>query len=175
MNLAFSCCSPATGVLMEKRALKTTDIAEIINLADGVLSAARFSVSNENGIILHTDDAIKQLEKDRENGTENLIELLLRSVHDLTGSIETAPEKILTTLSPIKSRILGMFRNGEINTEAYMFDCLYADPSVPDEWLPKLFAMRVRDKIISFVLQEMAADRERKKRLKRRINDLSDR
>lgn len=148
---------------MEKRALKITDIAEMIYLADGVLSTARFSVTDESGAMLHGDDLIKQIEKEREDRTEDLIEQLLHSVHDLNDAIETTPGKILTTLSPIKSRILGMFRNGDIITEFYPADGLYANPSVPDEWLLELFAMRVRDKIISFVLQANAADRARKK------------
>lgn len=149
---------------MEKRALVITDIAEMIYLADGVLSAARFSMTDENGSMLHGNDAMKQFEKDRENGIDDIVELLLHSVHDLIDAIETTPEKILTTLSPIKNRILGMFRNGEVITEFYPTDGLYADSSMPDEWLLELFAMRVRDKIISFVMQEEAAKRAAEKR-----------
>ncbi|MBD5129532.1 MAG: hypothetical protein HDT43_06365 [Ruminococcaceae bacterium] len=148
---------------MEKRALKITDIAQMIYLAEGVLSAARFSVTDENGVMLHLDNAIKQLENDRENKTENPVEQLLHSVHDLNDAIETTPEEILTTLSPVKSRILGLFRNGEVITEFYPSDEMYAAPSVPDEWLLELFAMRVRDKIISFVMQEQAAKRAAEK------------
>lgn len=148
---------------LKKRALKITDIAEMIYLADGVLSAVRFSVTDENGAMLHGDDWIKQLENNRGNKPKDLLEQFLHSVHDLSDAIETTPENIRTTLSPINDRILGLFRNGEVITEAYMFDYLYADPSVPDEWLLALFAMRVRDKIISFVLQKNAADRAWKK------------
>ena len=148
---------------MERRALKITDIAEMIYLADGVLSAARYSVTDDNGVMLHGDEIMNRLEKDRENGIEDLVEQLLHSVHDLTDAIETTPEEILKTLSPVKNRILGMFRNGEVLTEAYMLDYLYADASVPDEWLLELFAMRVRDKIISFVLQEAAAKKAAEK------------
>lgn len=155
---------------MEKRTLKITNIAGMIYLADGVLWEARHAfMYNENGIMLHGDEMMKQLVNDRKNGIEDLVELLLHSVHDLTEAIETTPEEILKKLSPVKSRILGMFRNGEVNTEAYMYDELYADPSVPDEWLLELFAMRVRDKIISFVLQERAADRARKKAAEKRV------
>lgn len=149
---------------LKKRALKISDIAEMLYLADGVLWEARHAyMYNEKGVQLHADAINEQIQKDRENGIEDLVELLLHSVHDLTDAIETTPEKILKKLSPIHSRILGMFRNGKVNTEAYMYDALYADSSVPDEWLLELFAMRVRDKIISFVLQENAADRARKK------------
>ena len=149
---------------MEKRALKITDISEMIFLADGVLWEARHAfMYGENGAMLHGDDVIKQLEKDRANKTDDLIERLLHSVHDLTEAIELTPEYISEKLSPIKKRVLGMFRNGEVPTEFYPADGLYADPSVPDEWLQELFAMRVRDKIISFVLQANAADSARKK------------
>lgn len=147
---------------MKKRALQMTDIAKMIYLADGVLSAARFSVSNENGVMLHGDDVMKQLEKDCENGIDDLVELLLHSVHDLTDAIVITPEEILKKLSPIKSRILGMFRNGEVNTEAYICDNLYADPSVPDEWLLELFAMRVRDRMICFTVQREETDKASK-------------
>lgn len=141
---------------MKKRALKITDIAEMIYLAEGVLWEARHAfMYSENGVMLHGDEMTKQLEKDRQNGIENLVEQLLHSIHDLTEAIETTPEKILTTLSPIKSRILGMFRNGEVQTEAYMYDGLYADPSVPDDWLFTMFLMRVRDRMIVFGAQRM--------------------
>ena len=149
---------------MEKTALKIKDIAEMIYLADGVLWEARHAfMYNENGIMLHGDKLTKQLKNDRKNGIEDLVDPLLHSVHDLTEAIEATPEEILKRLTPLKSRILGMFRNGEIITEFYTADGLYADPSVPDEWLLELFAMRVRDKIISFVLQETAAKKAAEK------------
>lgn len=144
--------------IVEKRALKITDIAEMIYLADGVLQATRYpSLYNENGVRLPRYAVDEQFKKDRASGQGELVETFLHSVHDLTAAIEITPEEISEKLLPLKNRILGMFRNGEVNTEAYMYDELYADNSVPDEWLLQLFAMRVRDKIISFVLQEMAA------------------
>ena len=148
---------------MEKRALNITDIAEMIYLADGVLSASRAAfMFDENGVRLHGDAIGEQAEKDKADGIDFLVDNILRSADDLTDEIETTPEMILEKLSPIKSRILGMFRNGEVTTEFYPADGLYADPSVPDEWLLKFFAMRVRDRMISFVCQKRAADRARK-------------
>lgn len=148
---------------MEKRALNITDIAEMIYLADGVLSAARAAfMFDENGVRLRGGAINEQSEKDTAEGLDFLVDDILRGADDLTDAIETAPEEILEKLSPIKSRILGMFRNGEVNTEFYAADGLYADPSVPDEWLLKLLAMRVRDRKISFALQAQAAARARK-------------
>ena len=62
-----------------------------------------------------------------------MVDKIFRSANDLSDAIYTTPEKILEKLSPIKNRILGMFRNGEVTTELYTVDELYADPSVPDE------------------------------------------
>lgn len=150
-------------VLMEKRALNITDIAEMIYLADGVLQAARFGIGyDDNGVALHGDARYKQYDKDKADGTAELVETVLRGFKDQHDAIETTPETILEKLLPIKSRILGMFRNGEVNTEFYAADGLYADPSVPDEWLLELFAMRVRDRMIFFAFQRHAADRARK-------------
>ena len=149
--------------MLERKAVKITDIAEMIYLADGVLSASRAAfMFDENGIRLHGEAINEQTEKDKSDGIDFLVDDILRSADDLTDAIETAPETILEKLSPIKSRVLGMFRSGEVNTEFYPADRLYADPSVPDEWLLELFAMRVRDRMISFVCQKRAADRARK-------------
>ena len=115
-----------------------------------------------NGVRLHGEAINERAEKDKANGIDFLVDDILRSADDLTDAIETTPETVLEKLSPIKSRILGMFRNGEVNTELYTVDELYADPSVPDEWLLELFAMRVRDRMISFAFQRHAADRARK-------------
>ena len=148
---------------MEKRALMITDIAEMVYLADGVLSAARAAfMYDDNGVMLHGKAAEEQIEKDKANGIDFLIDDILRSADDLTDAIVTTPEKILEKLSPIKNRVLGMFKNGEVTTELYTVDELYADPSVPNDWLLELFAMRVRDRMISFTLQAQAADRARK-------------
>lgn len=145
---------------MEKRALNITDIAEMIYLADGVLDEARAAfMFNDNGVRLHGDAIKEQAEKDEADGINDfLVNDIFYSADRLSDAIETTPETILEKLSPIKSRILGMFRNGEVNTEFYPADGLYADPSVPDEWLLELFAMRVRDRMISFTLQAQAAD-----------------
>ena len=149
---------------MEKRALIITDIAEMIYLADGVLSASRAAfMFDGNGVRLHGDAIDEQAEKDKADGIDFLVDDILHSADELSDAIETTPETVLEKLSPIKSRILGMFRNGEVNTELYTADGLYADHSVPDEWLLELFAMRVRDRMISFTLQAQAADRARKK------------
>ena len=150
--------------MLERKAVKITDIAEMIYLADGVLQEARFGFGyDDNGVALYGDARYEQYDKDKANGTAELVETVLRGFKDQHDAIETTPEMILEKLSPIKSRILGMFRNGEVNTELYTVDELYADPSVPDEWLLELFAMRVRDRMISFAFQRHAADRARKK------------
>lgn len=148
---------------MEKMALTTTDIADMIYLADGVLSEARDACScNDNGFRLRGDAINEQIKKDRANGTDCLLETFIRSFHELSSAVAVTPAEIMEKLAPLKNRILGMFRNGEVFTER-MPNVLLADPSVPDDWLLELFAMRVRDKIISFVLQENDADRARKK------------
>ena len=149
---------------MEKRALTITDIAEMIYLADGVLDEARAAfVFDNNGVRLHGDAIKEQAEKDEADGIDDfLVNDILYSADDLTDAIETTPEMVLEKLSSIKNRILGMFRSGEVNTEFYPADGMYADPSVPDEWLLELFAMRVRDRMISFTLQKQAAAIARK-------------
>ena len=148
---------------MEKRALMIKDIAEMVYLADGVLSAARAAfMYDDNGVMLHGKAAEEQIEKDKANGIDFFVDDILRNADDLTDAIETTPETILERLSPIKSRILGMFRNGEVTTELYTVDEMYAEPSVPNNSLLELFAMLVRDRIISFTLQAQAADRARK-------------
>lgn len=159
---------------MEKRALKITDIAEMIYLADGVLWASRCELGyNENGVELYGDARYKQHKKDKADGIAGLVESYIRSFHDLSDAIDITPAEILENLSPLKNRILGMFRNGEVDIERTS-DKMYVDPSVPDEWLMELFAMRVRDKIISFVLQKGLPTGRGEKQLKRRTNDLSD-
>ena len=149
--------------MLERKAVKITDIAEMIYLADGVLSAARAAfMFGDDGARLRGEAINEQTEKDKSDGIDFLVDDILRSTDDLTDVIETTPETVLEKLSPIKSRILGMFRSGEVNTEFYPADGLYADPSVPDEWLLELFAMRVRDRMISFTMQAQAAAGARK-------------
>ena len=65
---------------IRKKALQITDIAEMIYLAGGVLTMVRFSVTDKNGVMLHGDDMIKQLENDRNDQTKEPIEQLLHSV-----------------------------------------------------------------------------------------------
>ena len=143
---------------MGKKALKITDIADMIYLADGIVFGARWEfMYGENGERLSPNEMDEQIEKDRKNGIGGLVEKFLHSFHDLTEAIELTPEYILEKLSPIKSRVLGIFRSGDVYTEVTIEFC--ADDSVPDEWLLELFAMRIRDKIISFVMQEEAAKR----------------
>lgn len=142
---------------MEKIALNITDIANMIYLADGVLFAVRAAfMFDENGVRLHGEAAVnEQIEKDKANGIDgDPIMEIIGSAGDITGAVETTPEKILEKLSPIKSRILGMFRNGEVPTDSFELDELCADPEVPDEWLLELFAMRVRDRMIANALQK---------------------
>lgn len=140
-----------------RKAIKITDIANMIYLADGVLFAAYAAfMFDENGIRLQGEAAInEQIEKDKANGIDNdLIMSIIHSVHDITDAVETTPEKILEKLSPIRNRILGMTRNGGIPTDSFELDELCADPSVPDEWLLELFAMRVRDRMIACALHK---------------------
>lgn len=127
----------------------------MVYLADGVLFAARAAfIFDENGVRLHGDSMTEQIEKDKANGIDDLITSIICSANDLAGAVETTPEDILEKLSPIKSRILGMFRNGGIPVEALWYYDLYADPSVSDEWLLELFAMRVRDRMIAYALHK---------------------
>lgn len=141
---------------MEKIALNITDIANMIYLADGVLFAARAAfVFDENGVRLHGEAAInEQLEKDKANGLGDLIDEIFGSAGDLAAAVETTPEDILKMLAPIRPRILGMFRNGEISCDTYVCDFLYAAPEVSDKWLLDLFAMRVRDRMIACALHK---------------------
>lgn len=149
---------------MEKIALNITDIANMIYLADGVLSAARAAfLFDENGVRLHGETAMhEQLEKDKANGLNDyLIGEIFFSVDDLSAAVETTPEDILKMLAPIRKRILGMFRKGEISCDTYVCDFLYAAPEVSDEWLLELFAMRVRDRMIAHALHVRKENRQK--------------
>lgn len=135
---------------MEKRALKITDIAEMIYLADGVLFAAKMLyMFDENGIQLSVDDAKEHYEQDREYGVNDLIiSMLSDEEYDISDAVDTTAAEIIEKLSPIRNRILRLFRCGNIITDSHEF-MLYADSSVSDEWLMELFAMRVRDQMIA--------------------------
>lgn len=142
---------------MGRIALNITDIANMIYLADGVLSAARaFFFYDEDGNPLHGKAAInEQIEKDKANGLNgDLIDEIFGSAGDITAAVETTPEDILKMLAPIRKRILGMFRNGAVPCDIWVCYKLYAAPEVPDEWLLDLFAMRVRDRMIAYALHK---------------------
>lgn len=137
------------------RAVTTEDIADMILLADGVLTAALLAISifNEDGIMLSLvgKEYREQLEKDKADKTVDLVETVIYGEkYDLTDAVDTMVGDITKKLSPIKRRVVGMFRNG-VSCDSY--DDIYADPSVPDDWLFSLFAMRVRDRMIAAALE----------------------
>lgn len=133
----------------------TTDIANMILLADGVLTAALMAISmyDEDGAGINGKRYIEQLEKDKADKTADLVETVIyKEEYDLTDAVETMVGDLTKRLSSIKRRVVGMFRNG---VSCDSFDDIYADPSVPDDWLFELFAMRVRDRMIVAALNRL--------------------
>ena len=147
-------------IMYDKTYMKSvdmTDIANMILLADGVLSAVLLAISlfNEDGIKLSLNgkEYMEQLEKDKENKTVDLVETIIyKEKYDLSEAVETMAGDLAKRLSPIKRRVVGMFRNG---VSCDSFDDIYADPSVSDDWLFELFAMRIRDRMIAAALERL--------------------
>ena len=159
----------------ERRAIKITDIDQMIQLVDGVLIVARYDISSCdcNGVFLPDDDIerkIEQSEKDRLDGTDTIILKILQEAYKSYSIYEAAnitAEEIVKKLEPIRKRIIGMFRNGEENIEC---DCVdYVDDSVDDEWLLALFAIRIRDQMINVVNERDTDELREKTRKKEKI------
>lgn len=98
------------------------------------------SIISEDGNIEHFIS--DQRKKDEAQGIDMLLKRFIkRKDYDLTAALEIKSEEILILLLPLHKRIAGMFRNLEDAT-------VCPDISVNDEYLLKLFAMRVRDRMI---------------------------
>lgn len=161
--------------MKERRAIKITDIDQMIQLVDDVLIVARYDISlcDCNGVFLPDDDIerrMQQLEKDRLDGSNTIIVKILQEAYKSYHIEEAAnvpAKEIVEKLEPIKKRIIGMFRNGEEDIEC---DCIdYVDDSVDDEWLLALFAIRIRDQMIN-VVNQRDTDELREKNKKKRLN-----
>lgn len=134
----------------EIKSVDMSDIANMILLAEGVLIAEmdQYPLYDEDGVRLKGDDLRKQWEKYRADETEELVMSIICSEETtLSDAIWITVEELTEKLAPIRSRVLSLFRNG-VNCDAAYYE-MRADPSVPDEWLFALFAMRVRDRMIS--------------------------
>ena len=90
----------------------------------------KIKMDDIEGMIRLADDVLNQMERNA-------------NVYDDDG----IPDKI----APFRERILGIFRNGAEQNSVTNETEFCADESVPDEYLLKLFAMRIRDRRITGV------------------------
>lgn len=135
----------------ERKAIKITDIEQMIWLVDSVLISAMYDIMSYdcNGVFLPDNDIerrTEQFDKDHLDGTDILILKILRDEYGFYDALFISAKEIVEKLEPIKKRIISMFRNGMM--EASFRYTYYADASVDDEWLLTLFAMRIRDKML---------------------------
>lgn len=152
---------------MEK--LKINDIDKLIRLADDVLK--------QIGVITHEYDAegiclwnkvdevredyceqVRELKRDsfhrkRVYETKMLISEVLQSEKVFSKIYDEPVEILMQKLDPIKPLILGLFRNGTKQNSVTNETNFYADEAISDEYLMKLFAMRVRDRRILIAVQ----------------------
>ena len=134
----------------ERKAIKITDIEQMVRLTDSVLITAMYDIMSYdcNGVFLPDDDIerrTEQFDKDHLDGTDILILKILRDEYGFYDALFISAKKIVEKLEPIRKRILSMFRNGMEELCGYIY---YADASVDDEWLLTLFAIRIRDKML---------------------------
>lgn len=136
----------------ETKAVKITDIENMILLADGVLFASKmlYMYDDDGDPVFDKDASKERYEKDKAEGIEKLIvAMICDEDYDISDAVDITAKEIIEKIAPIRERILGLFRGGKVSTDSHTFDKLYADPSVPDEWLLELYAMRVRDQMIA--------------------------
>lgn len=99
----------------EKRAVKMTDIEQIILLGDKVLDEAMMSLFryDSSGVQVSGEKRSEQLEQDYADGTDKLIWNILKEEYDSFNDILAITAADLEKkLAPLKKRVLGMFRNG---------------------------------------------------------------
>ena len=135
----------------EIKSVDMADIANMILLAEDIEMIAEYGISSydENGIelALGSEDHMAQIKKDRANGTEELVSSIICDKDTtILDAAYIEADKLMEKLSPVRSRVLKMFRNG---VENIIYGFRYADSSVPDDWLFALFAMQVRNRMIS--------------------------
>ena len=133
------------------------DIDKLILLADEVLDSLRFACAefDENGIGVWSDesktsDELIEMVRDNLKNDElcHIISRILRDRYTLSEAIYVSVDTIVEKVAPLERKIVGMFRHGvEMDTDY----CV--ENTVTDEYLMKLFAMRVRDRMITFAMQ----------------------
>ena len=147
--------------MAELKKLKMDDIEGMIRLADDVLNQMErnANVYDDNGVSVfqtHTEEnafALLREEKHWERAMD-LQEQVREVIHEKVsyemayyGTMEE--QGILDKIAPLRERILGIFRNGAEQNSVTNETEFCADESVPDEYLLKLFAMRIRDRRIT--------------------------
>ena len=146
----------------ERRAVKITDIEQLILLGDKVLDEVMMSLFryDSNGTPLPTEKLEEQMNKDRLDGTDVLIwDVLKEEYNSFDSVLAITAEDLERKLAPLKKRILGIFRSGVLEEWGrYVF---YADDSVDDDWLFTLFLMRVRDRLIVMGSQKLHENRSK--------------
>ena len=144
----------------ERRAVKMTDIEQMILLGDKVLDEVMMSLCmyDGNGVPLPSEKYGEQLDKDSLDGTDKLIWNVLREEYECFDNVlALTADDLGKKLAPLKKRVLGMFRNGVL--EEWFRYTFYADDSVPDDWLFTLFLMRVRDRKIVMAQKKLSENK----------------
>jgi hypothetical protein len=155
----------------------TNDIEKMILLADDVLMQMMYNMSfyDDYGRSIYnlcwekfdtekeryvTPAHLIMKEQQNRDGFEGIQILILNMLKDRIIDLGTVrkytSDDLMEKLQPIRNRIIGVFRNGSEQDTAMMHHTSYcADDTVSDDYLLKLFAMRLRDKMIVNAAQRL--------------------
>ena len=157
---------------MEK--VHITEMEKLILLADDVLTQVAWQLQYYNADGRSLDELCRQndgsvdekrwfKEWERNRQVDELSMLLKQYLREKVSVNEVRYERaesILERLEPLKTRIIGIFRNGAEQNSVTNETEFCADESIPDETLLELFAMRVRDRRLLFALQREHVQRK---------------
>ena len=131
-------------------------ISEMLLLAEDVAHAIRFQhfLYNENGVYVSVVDDDTEFRKRLDDTRINFLDKLYKNDrYSLCEIEEMDADDIKALLTPeMLKMVVGIFRNGiESEPPSSFREAFYvAAPTVPDEYLEDIFAMKVREKMIYF-------------------------
>ena len=150
--------------------IKIDDIENMIRLGDDVLRQMEFNSEfyDENGVSfvekaeaegVKANSILRQIREEShyKNAleTQRIMFEVIREEKTFQDVYYDSLDDILEAIEPLKKQILGIFRNGAEQNTVTNETNFCADESVSDEYLLKLFAMRIRERRITIAVQRM--------------------
>lgn len=144
------------------------DVEKLIRLADDVVRQVECNIYlyDRNGMSIYRQVeeikgsfeealALERGERHREECDEimRLIRQMIREEHSFNKVYYDEISDLRENIEPLKSRIIGIFRNGAEQDTVTNETNYCADETVSDEYLMNLFTMRIRDRRIIMAAQ----------------------